>query len=193
MKKYFAKYLPVEGKIKEGDMYWHSGNSQEGSYQTLNVCHKPYRKIKDREEYFVDGMFATNCQKVKLFLCSRDIQVGDKVKSFNYPEQPEFEVKNIRISKKVVGKQNHSEIYHLADIQYPNEVSTSSVSNFFKVIGEISPEATWVKEGDKFGILEVKIVGENSWGERHSIGLYKKRDNPKVYCEIKCPTCKHFH
>lgn len=86
----------------------------------------------------------------KLMLISTDIQVGDKVRSFNYPEQEEREVLNLRTSKKLVGAKDHSEIYHLADIQYPNEVNTAAVSNFFKIIGKISPEATWVKEGDEY-------------------------------------------
>lgn len=90
---------------------------------------------------FIDG---------KLMLTSSDIQVGDKVRSFNYPEQEEREVVNLRTSKKLVGAEDHSEIYHLVDIQYPNEVNTSAVTGFFKVIGEISPNATWVKQGDTF-------------------------------------------
>ncbi len=158
MKKYFAKYLPVEGNINGGEYY----KSKKYPHLEAKVVTANWSKqILD----FYD------VQKVKLFLCSKDIQIGDKVVQ---DKEKSFNPNSLAIIDK-----EHLEMHKMY--------------GHFKVIGEISPEATWVKEGDKFGILEVKIVGENSWGERHSIGLYKKRDNPKVYCEIKCPTCKHFH
>ena len=101
---------------------------------------------------FIDG---------KLMLISTDIQVGDKVRSFNYPEQEEREVLNLRTSKKLVGAENHSEIYHLADIQYPNEINTAAVSNFFKVIGEIL--TLGIIENQEFTEKEIKFltIGEN--------------------------------
>ena len=116
----------------------------------------------------------------KLMLISTDIQVGDKVRSFNYPEQEEREVLNLRTSKKLVGAKDHSEIYHLADIQYPNEVNTSAVTGFFKVIGEISPDATWVKEGDEFDESDIDHGG---WVDE---------DLKTILIKIKGP-CGHFH
>lgn len=136
----------------------------------------------------------------KLILTSTDIQVGDKVRSFNYPEQEEREVVNLRTSKKLVGAEDHSEIYHLADIQYPNEVNTSAVTGFFKVIGEISEDALpYTKEGDEFDEDSVQEIWDSSTGWRkHKIGELKDSDKPRWYGRklpillIKGP-CGHFH
>lgn len=118
----------------------------------------------------------------KLMLISTDIQVGDKVRSFNYPEQEEREVLNLRTSKKLVGAKDHSEIYHLADIQYPNEVNTAAVSNFFKIIGKISPEATFVTEGMEFSEDEIKFINKYNG----------QSTPPNQYYEVKCKCCNRF-
>jgi len=57
--KYFAKYLPVDGEIKEGDKWWDGTNICDDwdSKEAWNTC---------------------NGKPVKLLLCSRDIQVGDE-------------------------------------------------------------------------------------------------------------------
>lgn len=59
--KYFTKYLPVEGEIKEGD--WYIGG----------VNNIPTKRSLGRD----DNMANTKCTKVKLFLCSRNIFKGD--------------------------------------------------------------------------------------------------------------------
>ena len=146
MSKYFTKFLPVEGEIKEGDKFLdHTDNLIKDAHipEIYNNPHVPY----------FDGY-----KKVKLFLCSRDIQIGDKVKSFNYPEQYEGELVNLRTSKKLVGAKDHSEIYHLADIQYPNDSHciTAAISNFFKVIGEILTPG--IVENQEFTEDEVKSL-----------------------------------
>lgn len=57
MKPYFAKYLPVEGEVKDGDYAINSAGSIA--------------------QYLVNNDESRKFQKVQLFLCSRDIQVGD--------------------------------------------------------------------------------------------------------------------
>lgn len=131
MKPYFAKYLPVEGEIKEGDMYWFNGS--------------PTELRKDNND--AHGM--CSCKKVKLFLCSRDIQIGDKVR------------------------------WLTGNGEWGNSVVTGDPSKLietYKVIGEISPEAIWVKEGDEFD--------EGDISRRGCLG---------DLILIKCPTCKKFH
>jgi hypothetical protein len=121
MKQYFAKYLPVEGEIKEGDI--------------------------------VIGM---DGKKVKLFLCSRNIQVGDKVL-------------DIRTNTwKEVNNSCGVELYK----QKPNDIQ-------FKVIGEISPNAKWVKEGDEFE--------ENDWDYSE-----EEDDKGEKVIKIGCPCCGDF-
>lgn len=189
MKTYFAKYLPVKGEIKEGDWVIHPDGK-------VRKCIEIIKGDKDFNDFITmtdnTGCYRDKSKKVKLFLCSRNIQVGDKVKSFNYPEQEEREVVNLRTSKKLVGAENHSEIYHLVDIQYPNEINTAAVSNFFKVIGEISPEATWVKEGDRFDKTEIKWT---PWGKEFDWEVLNSNGElpyPNATISIKGP-CGHFH
>lgn len=83
--------------------------------------------------------------QVKLFLCSRDIQIGDRVQvdvllNGVYNEfvfEKECVENGIRVQQFTgVG------VY----VHYPD----SDEGNLFKVIGEISPNAKWVKEGDEF-------------------------------------------
>lgn len=151
MKPYFAKYLPIEGEIKEGDKVQ---LPKAGNFTIVDAIVSNGKigwNTKAGHVYFY-----ADSKVAKLFLCSRDIQVGDKVKSFNYPEQLEREVVNLRTSKKLVGAKDHSEIYHLADIQYPNEVNTAAVSNFFKVIGEILTPG--ITENQQFTEKEIEFL-----------------------------------
>lgn len=123
MKPYFAKYLPVEGEIKEGSII-----------------------LLDNGTPVIVGPAGidlfTGHSIVKLFLCSRDIQVGDKIKDEN----------DLTVE------------YELNNISYLNLYKEKELNYHFKVIGEISPDATWVKEGDEFQKDEIKL-------------LYKSEDN----------------
>ena len=169
MKEFFAKYLPVPGEIKESDRaFWNVQTNRvfAPSLDEKNIGNwkSLLRKVRTAQH-----------RPVKLFLCTRNIQVGDEVMDINSNQT--FIVGNIK----------GDEVYDKKD----NWVRLKK--NCIKVIGEISPEAlSYVKDEDEFDKDEINIVGENSWGERHSLGLYKKGDNPKVYCEIKGP-CGHYH
>jgi hypothetical protein len=143
MKKYFAKYLPVEGEIK----------------------------------------------KVKLFLCSRNIEVGDKY----YYNGTETDIcdSEIRLEQIKEQEEKHGQ-------------------KRFKVIGEISPEAIWVKEGDEFNEVDVRgrLIYFDAFGEASSYHksvqesiIYKKYDidDPGSkrgmffkYIQIKCKCCNTF-
>lgn len=110
MKPYFAKYLPVEGEIKDGQMGISINNAL---YTHAEHLGKEYGK------------------PVKLFLCSRDIQVGDTV-HYLYDYDIEWVVDKV-----------FKTTFKSGSTECPLNV-------FYKVIGEISPEAKWVKEGDEF-------------------------------------------
>jgi len=186
-KKFFAKYSAVEGEIKEGDLY----------LQNL-VGIGFLNEIRT----YTGGKLEARDKKVKLFLCSRDIKIGDRVKSFNYPEQNEGEVVDLRTSEKLVRAKDHSEIYHLADIQYPNDSSfvTAAISNFFKVIGEISQEAIWVKEGDEFDEYQIWCKNISFWGDHYVMIQPHAWKEPRPIdkgwsdeiIKLKGP-CGHFH
>lgn len=145
MKQYFAKYLPVEGKIKEPNIEEYREDSDF-----------PHKYIKDMEIYEEEK------GDQQLFLCSRDIKVGDKV---YYPARDAyFEVKT------VIPKTGY------VSIKIPGMKDGWGVmeDERFKVIGLISPEATWVKEGDEFD--------EDEWGN------IKQNE----FLQIK-GLCGHFH
>lgn len=143
-KTYFCKYLPVEGDIKEGDLISKNEVNRIPSLAQKIFLHK-YKK---------DGFY-----KVKLFLCSRDIQVGNKYINPIYPDKEQ----------------------EMTYESFKNKSTWSYNKDNFKVIGEISKDAIWIKEGDEFDADKVKIIGTKGVSQM------------PVYVEIKCPTCKTFH
>lgn len=145
--KYFTKYLPVEGKAKQG--YHIDIRSQEIIYYNGD-----YGETKP--EFL---------RPVKLFLCSKDIQVGDKVNDIDVP----------------VDSINNGFIYFGAlSIRVPVEKAS-------KVIGEISPEAVWVKEGMEFDEEDVRWKYENFPSLSHWM------PNALKTVAIKCSQCNTFH
>jgi hypothetical protein len=150
MKKYFAKYLPVEGKIKEGD--WVMNTTSPGAY------HK-WEALSNVHE------FTTTTKKVKLFLCSRDIKEGDTI--FNINGGKSHIVKFISDNTYDVNYR-YIDPGDLMGERYVCDCIPKDVC--YKVIGEISPDAlSYVKEGDEFDEEEVRIiwnfVGEDSIDE----------------------------
>lgn len=152
MKKYFAKYLPVEGKIKEGEPYLNKG------------------VLFFADPVFDEGNNPNNSnpritnKKAVLFLCSREIQVGDEITWIGTGGSPQTPFGT---------KMKH------------DTPLTSGImhENWIKVIGEISPEATWVKEGDEFDLKDFNPISAANIQHNKPI-----TDSIR----IKGP-CGHFH
>ena len=163
MKPYFAKYLPIEGEIKEGDVCYldpigfgkaimdygelcfYSKHPTSGGSLTTPIS----RNLNDKRPY-------------KLFLCSRDVKPLDIMDE------------NIKVH-----------IYH--DNSEPP----------FKSLGEISTEATWVKEGDEFTEEEIsrnRICHDSpgNTGCCFHCSRSKGCDSEDYNYLIKGP-CGHFH
>lgn len=107
----------------------------------------------------------------KLSLCSRDIQVGD-IFNFISSDGKLFE-------RKFVEEFNDHE----------------DKINWFKIIGEISPNATWVKEGDEFDKDDLQVRRKyNRWESEHfnNLNLNKSWLSNDCFITIKGP-CGHFH
>lgn len=168
--KYFTKYLPIEGEIKELDYYKHPNYPDK-----LFRFYKPWDYKKEK------------AQKVALFLCSRNINYLDK---FYFKDSKEMTNQ---------GALDSDDRYWVSDgkILY-------SKSESFKVIGEISPEAIWVKEGDEFEEEDLEswlycilhpdesiYMEINELIEWNKICIDHKRFVPRI--KIKCPTCNKFH
>jgi len=171
MKQYFAKYLPVEGEIKEGDKILWNG------------------KITTA----IDTVYSNLTKKVKLFLCSRSIQVGDEV----YPTKYMFEAGSI------VGgfKEDSNTIFYFKGKDPKILKNLHSTGNWGKVIGEISKEAIWVKEGDEFDEEEIEWICDSGDGQHISIWSLRqiakndeeKFEFPKGGCYAIKGLCGHFH
>jgi hypothetical protein len=155
-KPYFTKYLPVEGEIKDGDMYY---NETVG--KTLRcLCATGFTK---------------GDKLVKLFLCSRDIQVGDELRTLTGKE-----------TIPITGIGGDKEI----------EILQVGIDNkkLFKVIREISPEATWVKEWDEFDEDEYdyRYKDKHGWDIVKDINVISPQFRHLYVIGLKGP-CGHFH
>ncbi len=162
-KKYFSKYLPVDGDIQVGDSILDPNNNVYKCTRIDNI----YLNCSG-----YNGLVRiSRCKKVKLFLCSRDIQVGDT------------------LIKNGIEYLAHSRPDGVPFIGYYNKDWCYLDNDCFKVLGEISPEATWVKEGDEFE--------EDDWQfviyDMDERTILSKFPIPKfANLEIKGP-CEHFH
>lgn len=200
MKQYFAKYLPVEGEIKKGTRYRIGKSLGLGAYG---------------EGYIGTAAidFTPNAQRdqqaniVKLFLCSRDIQVGDEVYAEpqaidNYSKGLRLQVNDILdhvylddLSKKVY---KIPILEYISNPSHPQTVGMTRewvMGNLWKVIGEISPEATWIKEGDEFDENEIEaFYYDTRFGTQ--VGSVKRLGNMNRFVEIKYRIkgpCGRFH
>ncbi len=163
MRKYFTKYLPVEGEIFQNNQFLFKGN-----------LYKAGQIDQDRiEDFNHDKTFPlSQCKKVKLFLCTSEIKVGD---SYFWSQN----LSEIRIAKSI-------ENGFVSTGQEATSMHTPVTNGNFKVLGEVSPEAVWVTDRMEFNEHEVRLMNDLS----HSLG-----NPPKAitYYRILCPTCKTFH
>lgn len=115
-----------------------------------------------------DFMQCVHCQP-KLFICSKDIKFGD-----------EFIVASS--NTKVIFTDSYREIQ-------PDD---------YKIIGRVSPEAVWVKEGDTFSEDEIHMCAMNTV---HPHTCVRLKENWHIHyphlfvlcCKILNHSCKHFH
>jgi hypothetical protein len=174
MKPYFAKYLPVEGKIKKGDKYIITKASDLGTKFGYDTGYIGTAAI----DFLPQAQKDQEAKILKLFLCSRDIQVGDTVKAL------------LTNNDFIVEKTDDStgEVYYIAyGILCP-------ARNAVKVIGEISPDATWVTEGMEFDRNDFEMRWTNSKGQ-YSLtraDVDRDTDEPILKAYIK-GSCGHFH
>lgn len=157
--KYFAKYLPVEGEIKEGDAAVYLGSP--GSSPVI------LSQFADFDYYNKKGFY----KKVKLFLCSRDIQVGDKVWDIAFNKFVDVE------------KPTHTKgLFFINDCILIDENNLEYMyERYLKVIGEVSPAAIWIKEGMEFDEDQI-----------HECFVHGNGDPMIRQIQLKGP-CGHFH
>jgi hypothetical protein len=132
MKKYVAKLLPAEGEIKEGDSFLYTEDN------SISIAEKDNEDLPDMN-------ILNSCssyQKVELFLCSRDIQAGDKVITEGLLEEREV---------KYIDKNG--------TLFFTNGDDCDSI-HCCKKIGKVSPDAVWVKDGMEFDEEDVAVIYE---------------------------------
>lgn len=170
---YFTKYIPVEGEIKEGYVLYdnnihHTGRTSITPDTTIWLRRNTSLEsdaIFDRNSEI--EVYKSDCKKVKLMLCSRDIQVGDE------------------IFVDVNGGEYHRVIDIVEDsidCESFNGISNETFKReqCCKVIGEISSEAlSYVKEGQEFEFLKECYISNSEIGQLKTF-------------KIKGP-CGHFH
>lgn len=196
MKTYFAKYLPVEGELNIGDLI------------PFDNCQpqKIYRMTEDKiwvddgngfpSEY--NEYNRKEMKKAQLFLCSRDIQIGDKVDNIHSPTPGAICTEVYSNEYKKESETDWDGIISWVDPTFSDDpednkfAAYSQFKHWFKVIGPISSEAKWVKGGDEFDESEIKkyaLLPPNQltpWIEEN------ERLGYTTVTKIKGP-CGHFH
>lgn len=131
-------------------------------------------------------MYKVKIIEGKMMLISQDIQVSDKARNVKFPDK-EFVITEILdapnndISRAWSFPTEGKIVY--SDLEdNKNGFYWRPIEEVFKVIGPISPDATWVKEGDNFDENQLEIPN----GE---VPIFKGIPN---CIKIKGP-CGHYH
>jgi len=170
--KAIAKYLPIEGEINIGDTVIFPNG-------VIGTILSPNKKTSGGFGYAIDYNQGVGKAKevleslrgkeklTKLFAVTQDIEVGDEI---NYvPDLPHL--KKGMVTHKITEKYDGDFIMDDGYLM-PN--------NGFKILGELSPNATWVKEGEEIEINE----GWDKWEGPEGI--------EPVICQVLGP-CGHYH
>jgi|ERR1044072_1937926 hypothetical protein len=174
MKKYFAKFLPIKGKIKEHTYAILDLGFNNSSIVRVMSTKKHYSNVS------ADGnswdTMTGRLTPVKLFLCSRDITFGRGIYSLN-----ELQTEFGSMSKDKTSGRINLFLASDPDMKY---VASPLESQCIKVIGEISSNAVWVKDGNEFDREELFVQGH---------GVNWSTANTGLKFKVKCPTCNTFH
>jgi len=202
-KPYFAKYLPVEGEIKKGDKFKRGEDDICTFLKWLQPLEDGRKKSLVQNSWAGDkgihAYFGQDIKPVKLFLCSKDIRVGDEV--WSPDSNRNMELDKFTLTAKA-GDKSEASFAEGTNPKYNNGNPIYLSYLTFKVIGEISTEAIWVTEGMEFDEDEVEIWWYNILKDKFTPHKYEPSDeytdlvdNPALEKRprIKCPTCKMFH
>lgn len=173
MEKYFAMYLPIKGEIKGGKFKTPMG--------TIATVHKILESFPEKILDTNGNCWpAAKCEKVELSLCSRDLRVGDKVYNADRP--------SIGIGE-VINPYGDGELLNIKFESF--QVGGFLGNSYFKIIGPVSEDAGWVKEGDKFGDKDIDL-GENLYPGTITRAAIKLLGLIPPPIKIK-GICGHFH
>lgn len=177
----FAKYIAVEGEIREGDMF--ISESSMHPKECVKVVVTPHSTWF--EDYLGNQDVSQFCKKLILKLCTADeIEIGDTFTTIENPLGIEPKVRVMdRLFQKVI-EENPMLPYYI-----------------YKEIGVISKEATWVTEDYCFNDdIEDEIQG-GLWLCLDCNAVVNSQEHSawsgciagyEPYFKIKGP-CGHFH
>ncbi len=184
-KPYFAKYLLIDSDqsdLKNGDLFFWKDEVHK-FHSSVGYGIKTYTEFNKKDDSSVVLNWSNFIGKAKLHLCSNDIQINDEV--LHLPDT------NPKLRFKVLNIENG-----VADIEYITHPENKFighkrewlVSNLFKVLGELSPYAKWVKDGDKFS--ELNIFPEYDYTAETNFVLTGRK---LAYYKVRCSQCETFH
>lgn len=183
MTKYFTKYLPVEDEIKEGDKIYFK---HDGSRGLMNERGLP--------KWVIDKCKERGYKTGKLFICTKDIKVGDKV----VKDASNWKSNDFDSWGRGEGEAEVLEVIPDIDLRWEGGRAWEDLKQILKVVGEVSPKAEWVKEGhtwgedfyyDCFPRHEHDDDGKTIWHDEYDL----PDPNRKIpIYNIKGP-CGHYH
>lgn len=169
MNKYFVKYLPVYEELISGDSVKFNLGSDVIHHNVI---------ITDTSIYTSDNKLLfdkAGTIKVKPFICSRDIKINEP---FYWRGQ-------------LAGN------LWTKEYQQDKETNEEFAKVVFKVIGQLSKDAIWVREWDEFKEedIQLNVIISNT---HHVPTTLDKLETDKFlgykhFIKIKCPICKSFH
>jgi len=176
MNKATAKYLPVEGELVKGCKTTHG--LYNGSYGSNSGERAAILYGNDGESLPIltatIAPLVEDIKPVKLFAVTHDIEVGDEI----YHKLTQTRCICLEIVDRIV-----------KDDQGVNKY----LREYSKVLGELSPNAIWVKEGEE---IELQIEdGELMywWFDNNGNSFYRldKNENNR-FIKVLGP-CGHYH
>jgi len=189
MKLYFASYLGVSGEINEGDLFLR--DNKPSIHQFLGIKSGNLGKYKiiqgytgeEGKEYEGHIVNHINCPKVKLYVCSRDIKTGDIVRFRLAAKAVEKELKCVDDFMDVNIHGDNMKTVVLEDGDFKVYTTPDTTNQCYKIIGTVSPNATWVIHGMEFDKEDLLAQG---------VGVNWNSLNSNLKFKIKGP-CGHFH
>ncbi|KKN42132.1 hypothetical protein LCGC14_0716360 [marine sediment metagenome] len=172
--KALIKFSLIKGKIKRGD--W-TGQTIK-TYPTINFGIWRDDVSPKNTEYI-------KFKKAKPFMVALNIKVGDKVRGDWKGYENVAEIKNDEILLARFGTFNDfldDEWHKLGELPIEN----------FKILGEVSPEATFVEDGKEYKVMEWKTADEDTRTPNEMLDGMKKpfKKGIILYYKVKCPCCE---
>lgn len=193
---YVVKFLPTEGIIEVGDAV-----SLTGQIFTVSEFTEDGKVILSGNEVVDVVLFGLNARKVAPVLCSLDIHPDDEVivpASLGIPSGDAI-YSTIDMEEGIVVMTFLAKEGSWVYCYYPNNPEINDFSEHpYRIIGEISKKAVWVKDGDRLAESDVRFIMINPEYPQLNYPVDEEEYLQDIHpdfkrIEIFNPSCKHFH